>query len=81
MTTRPKLVPELYCSDLRATLSFYCNFLDFKVMYSRPGDGFAYLELAGVKITLEEIELGRTQSGQGWNTETLEQPFGLGINL
>jgi catechol 2,3-dioxygenase-like lactoylglutathione lyase family enzyme len=81
MTARPKLVPELYCSDLDISLRFYCDLLGFKVRYSRPEDGFAYLELAGVEIMLEEIESGQTERGHGWNSGRLEQPFGRGINL
>jgi catechol 2,3-dioxygenase-like lactoylglutathione lyase family enzyme len=81
MTNRPKLVPELYCSNLRISLDFYCELLGFNVRYARPEDGFAYLELAGVELMLEEIEAGQTESNQGWNTGVLEQPFGRGINL
>ena len=81
MTTRPKLVPELYCSDLHVSLDFYREMLGFKVLFSRPEDGFAYLDLLGVELMLEEIEHGQTESDQGWNTGKLEKPFGRGINL
>ena len=81
MTTRPKLFPELYCSDLHVSLDFYRDLLGFKVLYSRPEDGFTYLDLVGVELMLEEIEPSQTQKDQGWNTGALEKPFGRGINL
>jgi catechol 2,3-dioxygenase-like lactoylglutathione lyase family enzyme len=81
MTTRPKLVPELYCSDLAVSLDFYREMLGFKVLYSRPEARFAYLDLLGVELMLDEIGHEQTQSGQGWNTGKLEKPFGRGINL
>ena len=50
-------------------------------MYSRPEDGFTFLELDGVELMLEEIESGQTAAGQGWNSERLEYPFARGVNL
>lgn len=81
MTTRPKLVPELYCLDLQVSLKFYREMLGFTVLYSRPEEGFAYLDLLGVELMLDEIVHGKTGSNQGWNTGKLEKPFGRGINL
>ena len=81
MTNRPKLVPELYCLDLSDSLEFYCELLGFTVLYSRPEEGFAYLDMDGVELMLDEIVQGKTGSNQGWNTGDLEKPFGRGINL
>jgi hypothetical protein len=76
MIHRPKLVPELDCSNL----DFYQNLLGFQILYSRPEKRFAYLHLAGVELTLDEIQNGETQAEQGWNTGILEKLFGRGIN-
>lgn len=81
MTTRPKLVPELSCSNLDNSLKFYCGLLGFNTLYSRPEKRFVFLELLGVELMLDEIEEGKIEGGQGWNTGELEQPFGRGINL
>ena len=61
MTNRPKLVPELYCLDLSDSLEFYCELLGFTVLYSRPEEGFAYLDMNGVELMLDEIVQGKTE--------------------
>lgn len=68
------LVPELTCSDLEASLRFWCGALGFTKRFERPEDRFAYLELGAAQVMLEE------RNG-GWETGRLEQPFGRGINL
>ena len=84
--TRPALVPELYVSDLSASMEFYVECLGFRVEYERPEERFAALSLGSAHLMLEEApslkrataeELGRGQ----WRTADLEQPFGRGINL
>lgn len=72
--TWAKLVPELACSDLTASLNFYCTTLGFTCRFSRPEDGFAYLDWGGAQIMLEQKE-------NAWRTAALEKPFGRGINL
>ncbi len=76
----PKLVPELYCSDLSASLAFYVDLIGFKIMYDRPEDGFAYLDYDGAHLMLEETPEGST-SDRSWWTAKPEKPYGRGINL
>lgn len=69
------LVPELLVSELDRALAFYRDLCGFRVRYGRPEDGFAYLDLGGAQIMLEE--LGR----DAWLTGRLDPPFGRGLNL
>jgi catechol 2,3-dioxygenase-like lactoylglutathione lyase family enzyme len=69
------LVPELLVADLGRSQEFYCGICGFAVRFSRPEDGFLYLDLGGAQIMLEEV------SEEAWITAPLEQPFGRGINL
>ncbi|MFM9977323.1 MAG: bleomycin resistance protein [Sphingomonadaceae bacterium] len=66
------LVPELSCSDLAASVSFYCDMLGFARRIERPG--FTYISHGGAEIMLEAQE-------DGWATAALEKPYGRGINL
>ncbi|AQQ43651.1 VOC family protein [Burkholderia cenocepacia] len=69
------LVPELICSDLAGSVRFYRDVLGFRIRFERPEDGFAYLELGGAQLMLEQ------QSPESWLTGAMEPPFGRGINL
>ncbi len=68
-----RLVPELVVSDTAKSLTFY-RALGFSVAYDRPEEGFAYLDLNGAQIMLE-------QAGAHWDVGPLERPYGRGINL
>jgi len=70
------LVPELYCTDLKASLDFYVSKLGFTISYERPEDHFAYLEYQGAELMLDQIGESRD-----WLTGEMEPPFGRGINL
>lgn len=70
------LVPELYCSNIEKTLSFYVGTLGFKILYQRLEEKFAYLQKGNAEMMFEEIGLGRN-----WITETIEHPYGRGINF
>jgi catechol 2,3-dioxygenase-like lactoylglutathione lyase family enzyme len=80
------LVPELYVSDLSASLAFYVDVLGFQVEYDRPEEKFAAVRLGTALIMLEEApSLGRATPeefarGQ-WRSADLERPFGRGVNL
>lgn len=74
-----KLVPELKVSDLRASLRFWCDFLGFSVRYSRPEEGFAFLDRDGAQIMLHQDELG-SRPGVLLTGE-MHRPFGRGINF
>ena len=69
------LVPELYVSNLDASLAFYVGLLGFTIRYQRCEERFAYLERAAAELMIEE-PVGRT-----WLTAALVKPFGRGINL
>jgi catechol 2,3-dioxygenase-like lactoylglutathione lyase family enzyme len=77
MFTRNKLVPELIVTDLHTSLHFWTTLVGFRIAYERPEEGFAYLDLDGAQIMLEQ------QSGveRQWLSDELTAPFGRGINL
>ncbi|WP_460154560.1 bleomycin resistance protein [Pseudomonas sp. S3_G06] len=77
MLERNKLVPELMVTELSKSLAFWVNSLGFEVAYQRLEDGFAYLDLNGAQVMLEQFD---PQAGQ-WLTAPLSTPFGRGINL
>ena len=69
------LTPELYVTDLDASLAFYCGPLEFRLGYDRPAERFASLKRGAISPMLQE-PVGRT-----WLTAPLEPPFGRGMNL
>ncbi len=71
---RPRLVPELLCRDVQASLVFYRNIIGFEVLYERPEDGFAYLSLSGAELMLE-------RENDHWTTGQRDPPFGRGVNF
>jgi len=77
MMQRNNLVPELMVTDLNKSLEFWVALLGFKVAYQRLEDGFAYLDLEGAQVMLEQADPLANQ----WQIGTLERPFGRGINL
>lgn len=75
--TAPKLVPELYVSDIDRSRRFYTGVLGFAVLYDRPEEGFAYLVREGAALMLDQpADPGRT-----WLAGPLEHPYGRGINF
>jgi catechol 2,3-dioxygenase-like lactoylglutathione lyase family enzyme len=71
------LVPELLVSDIDASLAFWVGLIGFRVAYSRPEEGFAYLQREAAAVMLEDL----TRSRRTWQTGTIERPFGRGINF
>ncbi len=71
------LVPELLVSDLAASLRFWCDLAGFAVAYTRPEEGFAYLDRGGAQVMLEDIRV----PGRHWITGPLDKPFGRGVNF
>src|SRR5689334_8433982 len=69
-----KLVPELLVSDFAASFDFYVRVIGFTVRYDRPAEHFAYLDLDGAEIMIE-------QESDMWATARREKPYGRGINL
>jgi catechol 2,3-dioxygenase-like lactoylglutathione lyase family enzyme len=77
MFSRNKLVPELIVADINKSLDFWTSLIGFRVAYERPEVGFAYLDLDGAQIMLEQYDPLELQ----WVTGALEAPLGRGINL
>ena len=72
-----KITPELDVENIDRSLKLYVDVLGFKVLYNRPEEKFAYLELDGIHIMLEEA----AGPGRRFRTAPLEHPYGRGINL
>lgn len=83
MTTdfRAHLVPELKVSDLDASLRFWRDLLGFSVRYGRPEEGFAFLDLNGAQIMLDQRGLGPLERRGLWETGPMDYPLGRGINF
>jgi catechol 2,3-dioxygenase-like lactoylglutathione lyase family enzyme len=75
MTAR--LIPELEVEDLDRSLAFYTGVIGFTVLYARPEERFAFLELEGANLMLEEA----AGPGRRFPTAPLEHPFGRGVNF
>lgn len=71
-----RLVPELLVTDMKSSLRFWCDLCGFSIAFERLDEGFAYLDLEGAQIMLEER--GRNRN---WITAPLDAPFGRGINF
>jgi catechol 2,3-dioxygenase-like lactoylglutathione lyase family enzyme len=69
-----KLVPELLVSNHAASLDFYVRVIGFAIRYDRPEEKFAYLDLGGAELMIE-------QETDFWATAPREKPYGRGINL
>ena len=72
-----RLIPELDVSDLDRSLAFYVDVIGFKVLYDRPEERFAFLDLAGALLMLEEA----AGPGRRFRTAALERPYGRGVNF
>lgn len=74
---KARLVPELDVADLARSLVFYTEVCGFVIVFQRPEERFAYLELVGAELMLQEAN----GPGRRFRTAPLEQPFGRGVNL
>jgi len=72
-----RIVPELDVSDLDFSLAFYTALPGFRILYSRPEEKFAYLDLDGAHLMLEEA----AGPGRRFRTAPLERPYGRGVNF
>lgn len=77
MDDSPRLIPELDVGSLAESLGFYVGVVGFRVVYERPEERFAMLELEGARLMLEEAE----GPGRRFRTAPLERPFGRGVNF
>ena len=69
-----RLVPELTVQNLQESLKFYIDLLEFKIVYDRPENLFAYIERQGAQIMLEQLN-------GNWEVAELRRPFGRGVNF
>ncbi|GAB3796080.1 VOC family protein [Virgibacillus kimchii] len=69
-----RLIPELSVSDFDRSLWFYTKVLGFTIQYQRPEHHFAFINLEGSQIMIE-------QYNGYWDTAVLEYPYGRGMNL
>jgi catechol 2,3-dioxygenase-like lactoylglutathione lyase family enzyme len=74
---RPRLVPELICSDLDRSLQFYQDLLGFRILYARHEERFAFLERDGAELMLEQP----LRHDRLWPSAELVKPFGRGVNF
>ena len=74
--TWARLVPELLITDINVSLHFWRDLCGFGIAFDRLYEGFAYLDLDGAQIMLEER--GRSRN---WITGPMEAPLGRGINF
>lgn len=72
----PRLLPELICTDLPASIDFY-RLLGFSVAYDRPAERFAYLERDQAHLMLEQP----VAHDRLYPRAELTQPYGRGMNL
>jgi len=77
MIKAPRIIPELDVTDLSRSLEFYSAVLGFEVLYERPEERFAMIDLAGARLMLEEAE----GPGRRFRTAPLERPYGRGVNF
>ena len=71
------LVPELDVTALSTSLRFYAEVLEFRTLFERHAERFAYLERDGVELMLQEA----AGPGRRFRTAALEHPFGRGVNF
>ena len=71
-----KLVPELLIDDLDRSLAFYVGVVGFRVLYDRPEERFAYLDLGGAHLMLEQMGVGRR-----FRVDVMEPPYGRGVSF
>jgi len=71
------LVPELDVRALEASLHFYAEVLEFRILFERSAERFAYLEHDGVELMLQEA----AGPGRRFRTAPLESPYGRGVNF
>jgi len=72
-----KLTPELDVENITKSLAFYIEVLGFSILFERPEERFAYLDLDGVQLMLEEA----AGPGRRFRTAPLEHPYGRGVNF
>lgn len=68
------VVPEYAVFDLTDSLTFWCTGLGFEVAYTRPEEGFAFLQRQGAQVMLSVVN-------SKWIVAPYEAPLGRGLNI
>ncbi|MDB4984108.1 MAG: hypothetical protein JWM20_287 [Patescibacteria group bacterium] len=71
------ITPELKVFDFHESLNFYTNIAGFKILYSRPEEDFAMLEISGARLMIE----GLSDKSRTWKVASLEKPLGRGMHF
>jgi catechol 2,3-dioxygenase-like lactoylglutathione lyase family enzyme len=71
------LVPELDVTALAPSLRFYAEVLEFRVLFERAAERFAYLARDGVELMIQEA----AGPGRRFRTAPLDLPYGRGANF
>ena len=61
--------------DQTKALAFYTDILGFSVLFARPDERFAYLDLGGAQLMIEQ------SVGRSFSAAELVHPYGRGVNL
>ena len=77
MITSPPLTPELDVTDFPAALKVYVEVFGFSVLFERLEELFAYLDLEGAHLMLQQA----SGPGRRFRTGRLERPYGRGVNF
>ena len=64
-------------SDLDRSLAFWRDLIGFHVLYDRPEEGFACLDLGGAELMLDQY----SPQTRHWLTRPFTPPLGNGVNL
>ncbi|MEM7132399.1 MAG: VOC family protein [Chloroflexota bacterium] len=72
-----RVVPELYCTNIKDNIDFFVGLLGFSIKYARESEEFVYLTRDGVDLMLE----GLSGDSRKWLIGDLERPFGRGVNF
>ena len=71
------LVPELDVVDLGASVRFYTDVLEFRVLFERPRERFSYLQRPGAELMIQAA----AGPGRRFRTASLDVPHGRGVNF
>ena len=72
-----RLIPELEVDDLDTSLAFYTGVVGAIVLYARPEERFAFLDIESANLMLEEA----AGPGRRFHGAPLEHPYGRGVNF
>lgn len=70
------MIPEIFVSNLHASLKFYIDILGFKKEYERTNTLFTFLSFQKSQLMLQELTVN-----EPWLTAQIQKPFGRGINF